>query len=167
MTNFIQEHRQRLNKTQEEVAKIFLTSKSNICNIEKGRRNMSADFMVTGYERCDDPKLLTQIGFELSSGYLNPSPNIDIYDDHRCCIKERLLREIDEALEVLNRIRIDKRPERCSREEIENIRRIASETQDVIFEAQALIDKIILDYHFNPQELSSTRNQRYKMERRI
>ncbi|PKD98575.1 hypothetical protein [Macrococcoides caseolyticum] len=78
-----------------------------------------------------------------------------------------MLNEIREVIDVLNLYRIDKRPEYCSQEDIENVRRIASETQDVIFEAQALIDKIIIDYQLNPQELSKTRNQRYKMERRI
>lgn len=167
MFKSIQRHRERTNRTQEQVADMLLTTKPNICNIEKGRRNISSEILMTGFERSDDPILIKDMTFEFSNGYTTPAPSEVVFDDHRICIKERLLNEIHEAVEVLNRNRIDKRPEYCNQEDIENVRRIASETQDVIFEAQALIDKIIIDYHLNPQELSKTRNQRYKMERRI
>lgn len=167
MFKSIQRHRERTNRTQEQVAEMLLTTKPNICNIEKGRRNISSEILMTGFERSDDPILIKEMTFEFSNGYTTPAPSELVFDDHRVCIKERLLNEIHEAVEVLKRNRIDKRPEYCSQEDIENVRRIASETQDVIFEAQALIDKIIIDYHLNPQELSKTRNQRYKMERRI
>lgn len=167
MNASLQRHRERTNRTQQQVADMLLTTKPNICNIEKGRRNLSAELVMTGFERCDDPILLTEMNFEFTNGYTTPVASETVYDDHRICIKERLLNEISEAVEVLNQIRIDKRPDCCTQEEIENIRRIASETYDVVFEAQAFIDKMIVDYHLNPQELAKTRNQRLKMERRI
>ncbi|TDM18083.1 hypothetical protein [Macrococcoides canis] len=167
MNTSLQRHRQRTRRTQSQVAEMLLTTKPNICNVEKGRRNLSADIIMTGFERCDDPIFLTDINFEISNGYTVPAANEKIFDDHRICIKERLLNEIQEAVEVLNQIRIDKRPDYCTKDEIENVRRIAAETYDVVFEAQSLINKIILDYNFNPQELAQSRNQRLKMERRI
>ncbi|ARQ07102.1 HTH cro/C1-type domain-containing protein [Macrococcoides canis] len=167
MNTSLQRHRQRTRRTQLQVAEMLLTTKPNICNVEKGRRNLSADIIMTGFERCDDPIFLTDINFEISNGYTVPAANEQIFDDHRICIKERLLNEIEEVVEVLNHIRIDKRPDYCTKDEIENVRRIAAETYDVVFEAQSLINKIILDYNFNPQELAQSRNQRLKMERRI
>lgn len=167
MNTSIQRHRRRTHRTQEEVAHTFLTTKPNICNIEKGRRQVSTEMVRTGFERCDDPFLLTDLNFEFTGGYTTPAASSRVYDDHRICIKERLLYEIGEVIEVLKQIRIDKRPECCTKEELEDVRRIASETYDVVFEAQALIDKMIIDYHLNPQELAKTRNQRLRMERRI
>ncbi len=167
MKTSIQRHRQRTRRTQSQVADMLLTTKPNICNIEKGRRNISSEILMTSYERSDDPILIKEMSYEFSNGYTTPAPSEVVFDDHRICIKERMLNEIREVIDVLNLYRIDKRPEYCTQEDIENVWRIASETQDVIFEAQALIDKIIIDYELNPQELSRTRNQRYKMERRI
>ncbi|WP_414049827.1 helix-turn-helix domain-containing protein [Macrococcus animalis] len=167
MFKSIQRHRERTHRTQEQVANMLLSTKSNICNIEKGRRNVSSEILMTGFERSDDPIFIKEMTYEFSNGYTTPSPSEKVYDDHRVCIKERLLNEINEVVEILMKIRIDKRPDCCNKDDIEDVRRIASETQDVIFEAQALIDKIIIDYHLNPQELARTRNQRLKMERRI
>ncbi|TDM49955.1 XRE family transcriptional regulator [Macrococcoides goetzii] len=167
MFKSIQRHRERTNRTQEQVADMLLTTKPNICNIEKGRRNISSEILMTSYERSDDPILIKEMSYEFSNGYTTPAPSEVVFDDHRICIKERLIREINEVLDVLQRTRIDKRPEYCTKEELESIVRTISETYDVLFEGQAYIDKAMIDYHLNPQDLTRTRNQRYKMERRI
>lgn len=167
MKTSIQRHRQRTRRTQSQVADMLLTTKPNICNIEKGRRNISSEILMTGFERSDDPILINEMIFEFSKGYTIPSPSPKVYDDHRVCILRRFVNEMREALDILEYTKIDKRPEYCTKEEIEEIIRSLSETVDVLFEGQAYIDRAIIDYDLSPQELARTRNQRYKMERRI
>lgn len=159
--------RERNKLTQEQVAEMFYTSKSNICNIEKGRRSFSTEMMSTSFENCNDAIFLTEVAYEFSNGYLTPASSALVYDDHRICIKERFVKEANEALDYFNSIRLDKRPEYCTQDEIEKVKAITSEIYDVIFEAQALINSICRDYGLVPQEQAISRNQRLKMERRI
>ena len=93
MFKSIQRHRERTNRTQEQVADMLLTTKPNICNIEKGRRNISSEILMTGFERSDDPILIKEMTFEFSNGYTTPAPSEVVFDDHRICIKERMLNE--------------------------------------------------------------------------
>ncbi|ULG72980.1 hypothetical protein [Macrococcus brunensis] len=167
MTTCIQSHRRRTRRTQQEVADMFLTTKPNICNIEKGRRHVSTDMLQTGFERCDDPILLNDLNYEFSGGYTTPTASDRVYDDHPMCALFRLQREIDEAIEFAQSFRLDKRPEFWNQEDRENAIRFESEWQDVEFEVRNLIVSFEAHAGFDTHEMAENRNKRFKMQQRI
>ena len=54
-----------------------------------------------------------------------------------------------------------------TQEEKESVTRIASELQDVLFEGQGMLMKLLDDYGIPPKEINQGRDARLRMERRI
>lgn len=168
MQQSIVNYRKRSGITQQDIADIFFTDKSNICNIEKGRRNVTVSMLEAGFANAPDSHLLNDLAYELTQGYTSPSPSNRVYDDHRLAFSMRVVREMKELKSVMVEHNLDKHPEFLTQEDKEEIHHIVAEVQDVIFEATGFLMKLVKDYDFiTPQTVRKNRDARLKMERRI
>ncbi|GAA3722936.1 hypothetical protein GCM10022378_11230 [Salinicoccus jeotgali] len=167
MKSSIVRYRKRTGATQQDVANMLFTDKSQVCKIEKGDRTMTVSMYEAGFNNVPDPHLLNDMAHEVTGGYTMPTPSNRVYDDHRMSFRFRIQKEIEEFTDMLPQIRLDKHPEFLTREEKESVTRIASELQDVLFEGQGMLMKLLDDYGIPPKEINQGRDARLRMERRI
>lgn len=168
MKQSISNFRKRTDVTQEAIAIDLGTNKSNISNIEAGRRTGSMSLYEKAFKNNDDPYFLNDLVFESTSGYGVPTPSDEVYCDHRLSIRYRLRKEIAEMQEALKNHRLDKHPEHLTEEEQEQVKLIVSEMLDAAFELNAMLMKLSEDYSFiNLRKVSKNRNLRYRIEKRI
>lgn len=168
MLTTIEKFRKRTGLTQQAVADMLHTDKSYISHIEHNRRDMTQTMYSAGFNNATDGHLLNDMAHEVTAGHTPPSASNRVYDDHRMSIKHRLKREIQEFIEVTSDHCLDKRPEFLTPDEKELIVTQISELQDILFEGNHFISRIVEDYDFiNPQHLKKNRDARLKMERRI
>lgn len=168
MKESISKYRERTNVTQESIAIDAGTNKSNISNIEAGRRNASMSILKELFKNANDSMFLNDILHETTSGYTVPTPSHEVYDNHRLSTKYRLSREIQEFQDSLINHRLDKRPEYLTKEEQEQISLIVSEGLDVAFEITSFVLSLEGAYDFiNLRKKAQDRNLRYEIEKRI
>lgn len=168
MKGAIVNYRKRTGATQQDVASMFHTDKSNISHIEKDRRNVTASMYDAGFNNVSDAQLLQDMAYEVTQGYVTPTPSDRVYDDHRMSFVYRVQQEIEEFINVIPMNRLDKRPEFLTQDEKEQLSLLVSELQDVLFEGQGFLNKLTEDYDFlNPKAMNQNRDARLKMERRI
>lgn len=167
MKSSIVRYRKRTGTTQQDVANMLFTDKSQVCKIEKGERNMTASMYDAAFKNIHDSHLLNDMAHEVTGGYTIPTPSDRVYDDHRMSFMFRIQKEIEEFTDMLPKIRLDKHPEFLTQEEKGSVTRIASELQDVLFEGQGMLMKLLDDYGIPPKEINQGRDARLRMERRI
>lgn len=168
MPTVIGNFRKRTGLTQQDVANMLHTDKSNISHIESKRRDLSQSMYEAGFKNIPDAQMLNDMAHLITQGFTIPSPSNKVYDDHRLALGMRMKREMREVREVMQEHCLDKHPEYLTRDEKEEVMTIASEVQDVLFEAHGFLMKLINDYDFiTPQKVNQNRDARLKMERRI
>ncbi|WP_271397816.1 helix-turn-helix domain-containing protein [Salinicoccus roseus] len=168
MQQSIVRYRKRTGATQQDVANMLFTDKSQICKMEKGDRNMTAAMYQAGFENVPDSQMLSDMAYELTNGFTSPTPSDRVYDDHRLAFSMRVVREMKELKAVMAEHNLDKHPQFLSQDDKAEINHIVSEVQDVIFEATGFLMKLVNDYDFiTPQSIQKNRDMRLKMERRI
>lgn len=168
MPSVIESFRKRTGLTQQDLATMLSTDKSNISHIESDRRSLSQTMYESGFKNIPDAQMLIDLAYEATQGFTFPSPSNKVYDDHRLAFGMRMKREMREVREVMQEHCLDKHPEFLTSDEKEEVMTIASEVQDVLFEAHGFLMKLINDYDFiTPQKVNQNRDARLKMQRRI
>lgn len=120
-----------------------------------------------GFNNVPDSHLLNDMAHEVTAGYTMSTPSNRVYDDHLMSFRLRIQKEIEEFTDMLPHIRPDKHPEFLTQEEKESVARIASELQDLLFEGQGMLMKLLDDYGILPKEINQGRDARLRMERPI
>ena len=70
-------------------------------------------------------------------------------------------------MSVLKANSLDKHPEHTTDQELEGLKIMIAELQDVLFEGTSFVNCLINDYGLTPQQLNANRDARLKMQRRI
>ncbi|OOV78865.1 helix-turn-helix domain-containing protein [Mammaliicoccus fleurettii] len=167
MTHIIRRQIERTGMTQQRLADIGLTTKSNMSMMVNGQRNISSDTYKALATNSNDGVFVTDTLNEFSDGFSTPAHSDRVYYDHPGLIKEQLIVEMYEAIESLKRADFSKRPEFMNREEKESVLETMSECRDVLFQGQMFINKTCEHIHQNPRDVVKAHEQKLKMERRI
>lgn len=168
MQTSIEKFRKRTGLTQQALADMLHTDKTNISHIEHQRRPVTTAMYEAGFDNIPDAQALNDLAYEVTKGFTMPSPSNAVYDDHRLAFSMRIKREMREVKELMQDHCLDKHPELLTVEEKEEVMLIASELQDVLFEGTGFLMKLVQDYDFiTPQKINKNRDARLKMQRRI
>ena len=165
--NLIASYRQRNDLTQQQVANQLHVDKSYISRVESGQKPLTQTMYSAAMTNTTDADLLNDVAYEMTGGHTMPTPSDRVYDGHRMAYVFRIQKEIDEFMEVLHRNRLDKQPEHTTDQELEGLKIMISELQDVLFEGTGFINRLMQDYQIKPQQLNQNRDARLKMDRRI
>lgn len=165
--NLIVSYRQRNDLTQQQVANQLHVDKSYISRVESGQKPLTQTMYSAAMTNTTDADLLNDVAYEMTGGHTMPTPSDRVYDGHRMAYVFRIQKEIDEFMEVLHRNRLDKQPEHTTDQELEGLKIMISELQDVLFEGTGFINRLMHDYQIKPQQLNQNRDARLKMDRRI
>ncbi|MBM6628597.1 helix-turn-helix transcriptional regulator [Mammaliicoccus vitulinus] len=167
MTHVIKRQIERTGMTQQRIAQLALTTKSNVSMIMHGQRSISSDTYKALATNSNDGVFVTDILNEFSEGFSTPTHSDRVYYDHPGLIKDQLIVEMYEAIESLKNCNFTKRPEFMSRDEKENVLETMSECKDVLFQGQMFLNKTCEHIQQNPRDVAKAHEQKLKMERRI
>lgn len=167
MTHVINRQIERRGITQQSLADMGLTTKSNVSMMVKGDRNISSDTYRAFATNSNDGVFVTDTLNEFSNGFSTPAHNDEVYYDHPGLIKNQLIKEMKEAIYALENCSFLKRPEFMSREEKDNVLSTMSECKDVLFQGQMFLNKACEHIEQNPRDVAKAHEQKLKMERRI
>lgn len=167
MSTIIAKYRQRNNLTQQQVANQLHVDKSYISRVESGLKPLTQTMYSAAMTNTTDADLLNDVAYEMTGGHTMPTPSDRVYDGHRMSYVYRIQKEMDEFMEVLHRNRLDKQPEHTTDQELEGLKIMISELQDVLFEGTGFINRLMQDYQIKPQQLNQNRDAKFRMERRI
>lgn len=167
MTHVINKQIERTGMTQQSLADIGLTTKSNVSMMVKGDRNISSDTYRAFATNSNDGVFITDTLNEFSDGFSIPAHNDEVYYDHPGLIKNQLIKEMKEAIYALENCSFLKRPEYMSSEEKEEIIRTMTECEDVLFQGQLFLNMTCKHIKKNQRDLAKAHEQKLKMERRI
>ena len=167
MSTIIAKYRQRNNLTQQQVANQLHVDKSYISRVESGQKPLTQTMYSAAMTNTTDADLLNDVAYEMTGGHTMPTPSDRIYDGHRMAYVYRIQKEMDEFMDVLHRNRLDKQPEHTTDQELEGLKIMISELQDVLFEGTGFINRLMQDYQIKPQQLNQNRDAKFRMERRI
>lgn len=167
MSTIIAKYRQRNNLTQQQVANQLHVDKSYISRVESGQKPLTQTMYSAAMTNTTDADLLNDVAYEMTGGHTMPTPSDRVYDGHRMAYVYRIQKEMDEFMEVLHRNRLDKQPEHTTDQELEGLKIMISELQDVLFEGTGFINRLMQDYQIKPQQLNQNRDAKFRMERRI
>ena len=167
MTHVIKRQIDRTGMTQQRLADMALTTKSNMSMMINGQRNISEDTYKALATNSNDGVFVTDTLNEFSDGFSTPAHSDRVYYDHPGLIKDQLIVEMYEAIESLKNCNFGKRPEYMNREERENVLETMSECKDVLFQGQIFLNKTCEHIKQNPREVAKAHEQKLKMERRI
>src|SRR5690625_4356252 len=132
MKGAIVNYRKRTGATQQDVANMFHTDKSNISHIDKERSNVTASMYDASFNNVSDAHLLHDMRYSVAYGCVTPTPSDRVYDDHCMSFVHRVQQEIEQFINVIPMNRLDKRPEFLPPDEKERMSLLVSELQDVI-----------------------------------
>ena len=167
MANVIARYRQRNNLTQQDVANELHVDKSYISRVESGQKPLTQMMYSAALNNTTDAQMLNDVAYEVTEGYAQPTASDRVYDGHRLAFVYRIEREIEEFMSVLKANRLDKHPEHTTDQELEELKLMISELQDVLFEGTSFVNCLINDYGLTPQQLNANRDARLRMQRRI
>ena len=167
MANVIASYRKRNNLTQQDVANELHVDKSYISRVESGQKPLTQMMYSAALNNTRDAQMLNDVAYEMTEGYAQPTASDRVYDGHRLAFVYRIEREIEEFMCVLKANRLDKHPEHTTDQELEGLKLMISELQDVLFEGTSFVNCLINDYGLTPQQLNANRDARLKMQRRI
>ena len=167
MSTIIAKYRQRNNLTQQQVANQLHVDKSYISRVESGQKPLTQTMYSAAMTNTTDADLLNDVAYEMTGGHTMPTPSDRVYDGHRMAYVYRIQKEMDEFMDVLHRNRLDKQPEHTTDQELEGLKIMISELQDVLFEGTGFINRLMQDYQIKPQQLNQNRDAKFRMERRI
>ncbi|MFL0198328.1 helix-turn-helix domain-containing protein [Clostridium sp. WILCCON 0269] len=128
----IKEAREERGMTQEELGQISFLSNKTISAIETGRRSLTRDNLKTICKKLDDPRIYFQAASEVTEDVFRLNwLDGEAADLHRAAVREKVLEELDEAVQAITVIKTYKNPKTCSRKDIEDIVQSIQETIDV------------------------------------
>ena len=134
MANVIARYRQRNNLTQQDVANELHVDKSYISRVESGQKPLTQMMYSAALNNTRDAQMLNDVAYEMTEGYAQPTASDRVYDGHRLAFMYRIEREIEEFMSVLKANRLDKHPEHTTDQELEGLKLMIAELQDVLFE---------------------------------
>lgn len=167
MTHVIKRQIDRTGMTQQRLADMALTTKSNMSMMINGQRNISADTYKALATNSNDGVFVTDTLNEFSNGFSTPAHSDEYYYDHPGLVKYQLIKEMKEAIYALEECNFLKRPEYMTRDEKEEIVKTMSECEDVLFHGTVFINKTCEHINKNIRDLVKAHEQKLKMERRI
>lgn len=157
----------RTGMTQQRLADIGLTTKSNMSMMMNGQRNISSETYRAFATNSNDGVFITDVLNEFSNGISTPAHSTEFYLDHPGLVKFQLIKEMEEAIESLQKCDFLKRPECMTKEEKIEIVKTMEECEDVLFHATVFINKTCEHIKKSRRELAKSHEQKLKMERRI
>ncbi len=167
MTHVIQRQIERRGITQQSLADVGLTTKSNMSMMMSGQRRISNDTYCAFATNSNDGVFITDVLNEFSNGYSTPAHSDKFYYDHPGLVKEQLIQEMLEAIEALKNCNFIKRPQYMTHDEKETVLETMSECKDVLFHGQVFVNKTCEHIKKNPRDIAKAHEQKLKMERRI
>ncbi|UXV31259.1 hypothetical protein [Mammaliicoccus sciuri] len=167
MESVITKQIERTGMTQQKLADLAFTTKSNMSMMRKGQRAISSDTYRSFATNSNDGVFVTDVLNEFSNGLSTPAHSDHVYYDHPGLVKQQLIKEMQEAIAALENCDFLKRPEFMNREEREIVLETMSECKDVLFQGQMFLNKTCEHIKQNPREVAKAHKQKLKMERRI
>lgn len=167
MTHVIKRQIERRGITQQSLADIGLTTKSNMSMMVNGQRNISSETYGAFAKNSDDGVFVTDVLNEFSNGFSTPAHSDRYYYDHPGLVKDQLIQEMLEAIEALKTCNFIKKPEYMSKDEKETVMKTMSECNDVLFHGKVFVNKTCEHIEQNPRDVAKAHEQKLKMERRI
>ncbi|MCA1021821.1 helix-turn-helix transcriptional regulator [Halobacillus litoralis] len=134
----LKEMRNGLGLTQDAVANDLNISKQSVSHYESERRTFQEDVARESLKTYDDPVYALSIISEFSGGYTAPKINGRALEWHRLSLEEFAIREVNEAVSILNQVSLIKSPNETSAEEKERI----AEAIDEILDAEMALSNL-------------------------
>lgn len=146
--------REKKGITQEELATRHFMSRRTLSNIEKSGENINFYTIAGIIKYLNDPVLTIEAINELTGGMfsiktLNGS-NVDL---HRSCVKEKIIEELNEAINVISNSRIYQNPNGITGLDRSLIRKGIMEIIDVFNASGIYIQVMCSEYGFDAQEM--------------
>jgi len=167
MESVITKQIERTGMTQQKLADLAFTTKSNMSMMRKGQRAIYSDTYRSFATNSNDGVFVTDVLNEFSNGLSTPAHSDRVYYDHPGLVKQQLIKEMKEAIVALENCDFLKRPEFMSREERDEVITTMSECEDVLFHGQVYINKTCEHIKQNPRDIAKAHEQKLKIERRI
>lgn len=139
----IKEARLSRNFTQDAVGAIGYCSGKMISAIERGERQAKFDVLERITTNLDDPRLYIEAAGEITGGVFTANwPDGEAADLHRASVKDKVLEELEEAINSIGTIRTYRKPETCSQEDVQAVYRSIQQAIDA-FDASAIYIAVI------------------------
>lgn len=158
----IRAYREQKGLTQEEYCKYYRVSRKTLSAIENGDRDIGVNRLQAVIKELNDPRLYLEAINELTGGVFAVNwLDGDSIDLHRSSVKEKVIEELQEALEAINLTKIYKYPSRCTDDEIKIIIESLNEVVDVFNAAGIYIAVLCDNYGLDVREVFN--HQREKL----
>lgn len=152
--NSLRSARERKNMTQEEFAKLCFVSKKTLSRLENNFENIKFYSLVDIVKILNDPLFTIKVINELTNGVFSiknlNGGNVDL---HRSCVKEKVIEELNEAINAISTSKVYKNPNGITVLDRSLIRKSVMEIIDVFNASGIYIQVMCSEYGFDIQEM--------------
>lgn len=128
------------NLSNDQLSLDLNISKQLGSHIKTGRRTMQQDIAQASITMYDNPEYISDILFEFSEGYTSPVLGGKHIEQHRLAIESYTIRELKEAMNKMEEVRLDKPPGTITSSERQEITSLIEE----LLEGRIFIDNLLI-----------------------
>jgi len=150
----IKEVREEKGITQQDLGQMSFLSYKTISAMETGRRRITKENAKNICEKLGDPKVYMEAVNEICGGVFSvPWLNGNAVDLHRSSVKEKVIEELDEAINAINLIKTYKNPNSCTSTDKEVVAKSIQETIDVYVASAIYIAVMCREYSIDIKKM--------------
>ncbi|MGO4888023.1 helix-turn-helix domain-containing protein [Anaerobacillus sp. MEB173] len=127
-------------------------SRESISAYETGRSKLPPDISKLLIKKYNDPFLAMTIANEYTGAWCRKldGPNVDL---HRCSVKDKVVEEVIELTELLQRVSLSSPPKAISDQQRKEVEELALQSIDLIVALNHFVAVMSNEYQFDWQEL--------------
>jgi|GEM_PF-924267 len=148
--------------TGEQIAMDLNISAQLVSHIKKERRTMQADIAQDSIALYDNPEYTMDILYEFSGGMTSPVLRGKNIEQHRLAFSAHAKREIEESLEMIQKVCLAKPPSSLDVNEKESVKNLMDELLEARIHIDNLLRQVQVEYKISIKERINSLIPRWK-----